>query len=136
MDSAVLNLLEHGFSMKLFLQLIGLMIAFLVVLGIKDFLTSLYEYRKFKGSMDVGRGTWIRLPTPVGHVDGQITQANRSHVVVDTIDTRIHLPMKSFRERDWILLKRDAFPDDTDDEEPVSFEARKQAIKDLCGKEL
>ena len=99
---------------NLILPLIQAMVVFFLVLWIKNYIVSLYAWFQFKGSLNIGYGTWVRLPTSNSHVDGQITQANRHVIRVDTPDLRIFIPTRSFRERYWTLLKKDAFDNDKD----------------------
>ena len=98
---------------NLLLPLIQAMVVFFLVLWIKNYIVSLYAWFQFKGSLNIGYGTWVRLPTSSSYVDGQITQANRHVIRVDTPELRIFIPTKTFRDRDWALLKKDAFDNDT-----------------------
>jgi hypothetical protein len=104
--------LVASLNWNLILPLIQAMVVFFLVLWIKNYIVSLYAWFQFKGSLNIGYGTWVRIPTSNSHVDGQITQANRHVIRIDTKDTRIFIPTKSFRERDWALLKKDAFDKD------------------------
>jgi len=106
--------LVASMNWNLILPLIQAMVVFFLVLWIKNYIVSLYAWFQFKGSLNIGYGTWVRLPTSNSYVDGQITQANRHVIRVDTPELRIFIPTKSFRERDWALLKKDAFDDVTD----------------------
>jgi len=93
----------------LLLQLIQAMIVFFIVIWVKNYVVSLHAWLSFKGSLNIGYGTWVRIPISDTYVDGQITQANRHVIRVDTPELRIFIPTKTFRERDWALLKKDAF---------------------------
>ena len=89
------------------------MIVFFLAIWIKNFVVNYHAWLNFKGSMNICLGTWVRLPTATGHVDGQIVEANRNVIRIDTPDLKIFIPTKSFRDRDWVLLKKDALlPED------------------------
>jgi len=101
--------LVASLNWNLLFPLIQAMIVFFIVIWIKNYVVSLHAWLSFKGSLNIGYGTWVRLPTSNSFVDGQITQANRHVIRVDTPELRIFIPTKTFRDRDWALLKKDAF---------------------------
>ena len=97
---------------NLLLSLIQAMIVFFIVVWIKNYITNLHAWFSFRGSLNIGYGTWVRLPTSVGHVDGQITSANRNVIRIDTKELTIFIPTKKFNERDWVLLKKEALDEE------------------------
>ncbi|KPA08938.1 hypothetical protein MHK_010857 [Candidatus Magnetomorum sp. HK-1] len=101
--------LVASLNWNLLLPLIQAMVVFFLVIWVKNYVVSLHAWLNFKGSLNIGYGTWVRLPTSNSYVDGQITQADRHIIRVDTPELRIFIPTKTFRERDWALLKKDAF---------------------------
>jgi len=114
MESSITELVK-SVDVNLFIPLFQAMIAFFIVLWIKNYITSLHAWLLFKNSLNIGIGTWIRLQTTTGFVDGQIRSANRNVIEIDTKDLRIFVPTKSFRERDWALLKKEALDEDDPD---------------------
>jgi len=103
-----INQIIKSIDWKLILTIIQGSISFFIVLWLKNLLISYYSWLKFKNSMHVCLGTWIRMPTSNGHVDGQIQSANMQFIEINTKKTRIIIPTKTFPERDWVLLKKDA----------------------------
>ncbi|MBF0450112.1 MAG: hypothetical protein HQK75_05375 [Candidatus Magnetomorum sp.] len=114
------NDLVASLNWNLLLPLIQAMIVFFLIIWVKNYVVSLHAWLSFRGSLNIGFGTWVRLPTSNSYVDGQITQANRHVIRVDTPELRIFIPTKTFRERDWVLLKKDAFDDKNDAKKSVT----------------
>lgn len=83
-------------------------VAFFVVILIRSFVLSLHAMISFRNSLYISMGTCVRIPTATGHVDGEITFVNRSVIIVENKELRIIIPTKTFRERDWVVLKKEA----------------------------
>jgi len=103
-----MNQLVASINWKLMFTIIQGAIAFFLVLWIKNFLVALVAWLRFKNSLYMCLGTWVRIPTSDSYVDGQIQSANIRFIEIVTKETRIYIPTKSFPDRDWVLLKKDA----------------------------
>ncbi|KPA08937.1 Mechanosensitive ion channel MscS domain protein [Candidatus Magnetomorum sp. HK-1] len=93
---------------KLMFTIIQGAIAFFIVLWLKNFIVAFFAWLKFKNSMHICLGTWIRIPTSDSYVDGQIQSANMRFIEINTKETRIFIPTKTFPDRDWVIIKKDA----------------------------
>ena len=71
-------------------------------------IVSFVAWLKLKNSLYICLGTWVRIPTSDKYVDGQIQSANMTYIEIITKDTRIYIPTKTFPDRDWVILKKDA----------------------------
>ena len=102
---------------KLMVPIVECMFAFYIMLWAKNYIISLHAWLSFKSSLNICLGTWVRIDSYTGFVDGQIKFANRTVIVVETKDLSIFIPTKTFRERDWVLLKKAAMMDEDGDVE-------------------
>jgi hypothetical protein len=102
------NQIVASINWKLMFTIIQGAIAFFFVLWIKNFIVALVAWLRFKNSLYICLGTWVRMPTSDKYVDGQIQSANMRYIEVVTKDTRIFIPTKTFPDRDWVILKKDA----------------------------
>jgi len=93
---------------KLIFSIIQGSMAFFIVLWLKNMIVSFSAWLKFKNSMNICLGTWVRMPTSDSYVDGQIQSANMRFIEINTKKTRIFIPTKTFPDRDWAILKKDA----------------------------
>jgi len=102
------NQLIASINWKLMFTIIQGAIAFFIVLWIKNMIVSFVAWLKLKNSLYICLGTWVRIPTSDKYVDGQIQSANMTYIEIITKDTRIYIPTKTFPDRDWVILKKDA----------------------------
>jgi len=93
---------------KLIGTIIQSAVAFFFVLWIKNFIVAFVAWLRLKNSLYICLGTWVRIPTSDKHVDGQIQSATMQYIEIVTKDTRIFIPTKTFPDRDWVILKKDA----------------------------
>jgi len=93
---------------KLMFTIIQGAIAFFIVLCMKNFIVAFVAWLRFKNSLYICLGTWVRMPTSDNFVDGQIQSATMRYIEIVTEDTRIYVPTKTFPDRDWVILKKDA----------------------------
>ncbi|MBF0450113.1 MAG: mechanosensitive ion channel [Candidatus Magnetomorum sp.] len=100
---------------KLMFSIIQGALAFFIVLWLKNLIVGFFAWLKFKNSMHICLGTWIRLPTSSSYVDGQIQSADMRFIEVNTKETRIYIPTKTFPDRDWVIVKKDALLSHEDD---------------------
>jgi len=75
-----------------------------ITVGIKSYVSSIFELQKFKSSIHFGVGTYIRRSTPTGHDDGKITNANRKHIEIMFKDYTLFKSIKDFDKQDWAIL--------------------------------
>ncbi len=108
MNDTVIQLVQDGLKWELLFTLIQLMVAAYVVIYLKAVIVNEFAWRSFRSSLNICINTWVRIPTPTGHMDGQIVEANRRRIIVETKETRIYIPTKTFPDRDWYLLRKDA----------------------------
>ena len=80
------------------------MVAGYILMSLKSVIVNEFAYRSFRTSLNICIGTRIRVPTVAGNVDGEIIEANRRRIVIETEDTRLYIPTKTFPDRDWCLL--------------------------------
>jgi hypothetical protein len=103
-----INQMVASINWKMMFTIIQGAIAFFFVLWIKNFIVAFVAWLRFKNSLYICLGTWVRMPTSDKYVDGQIQSANMRYIEVVTKDTRIFIPTKTFPDRDWVILKKDA----------------------------
>jgi hypothetical protein len=105
---------------KLMFTIIQGAIAFFIVIWLKNLVISFSAWLKFKNSMHICLGTWVRFQTSEKYVDGQILSANMRFIEVNTKETRIFIPTKSFPDRDWTILKKYALLSHEDEMEQIA----------------
>jgi hypothetical protein len=93
---------------KLMFTIIQGAVAFFIILWIKNFIVAFVAWLKFKNSLYICLGTWVRIPTSDNYVDGQIQSATMRYIEIVTKYTRIYIPTKTFPDRDWVIVKKDA----------------------------
>ncbi len=108
MIETITQMVQDGLKLDLLFTLLQLMVAIYVLMLIKAFIVNEVAWRSFRSSLNICMGTWVRVSTTTGHVDGQIVEANRKCIIIKTDDTRIHIPTKTFPDRDWTLLRKAA----------------------------
>ncbi len=92
--------------MSLLFTLFQLMAVGYILIYLKSLIVSEFAYRSFRNSLNICINTWVRVPTTTGHVDGQIVEVDRKRIVVETEDTRLYIPTKTFPDRDWYLVRK------------------------------
>lgn len=105
MEKTILSMVEGGLKWEFIFTLMQLMLVAYVILLLRSMLINELAWRKFKSSLVIGINTRIRLNTPSGYVDGQIIQASRNSIKVDIGDAIVYIPMKSFPNKEWIVVK-------------------------------
>jgi len=103
-----INQIVASVNWKLMFSIIQGAIAFFIVLWVKNLIVSFSAWIRFKNSLYICLGTWVRLPTSDGYVDGQVQSANMRFIEISTKETRIYIPTKTFPDRDWVILKKHA----------------------------
>lgn len=117
MIETITQMIQDGLKLDLLFTLVQLMVAAYALMLVKAFIVNEVAWRSFKGSLNICMGTWVRTTTSKGHVDGQIVEANRKCIIIETTETRIHIPTKTFPDRDWSLLKKAALKCEQNGEE-------------------
>ena len=105
MTETIVEMVQNGLKGELLLLLFQLMVAGYILMYLKSVIINEFAYRSFRTSLNICIGTRIRVPTVAGNVDGVIIEANRRRIVIETEDTRLYIPTKTFPDRDWNLLK-------------------------------
>jgi hypothetical protein len=118
---------------KLMFTIIQGAVAFFIVLWIKNYIVALVAWLRFKNSLYMCLGTWVRLPTSDSYVDGQIQSANIRFIEIITKETRVYIPTKTFSDRDWVILKKDALLSHEDEMNQLgSVESPNISISDVA----
>ena len=105
MSETVVEMVQNGLKGELLLLLFQLMVAGYILMSLKSVIVNEFAYRSFRTSLNICIGTRIRIPTVAGNIDGEIVKANRRRIVIETKETRLYIPTKTFSDRDWCLLK-------------------------------
>ena len=105
MSETVVEMVQNGLKGELLLLLFQLMVAGYILMYLKSVIVNEFAYRSFRTSLNICIGTRIRIPTVAGNIDGEIVKANRRRIVIETKETRLYVPTKTFSDRDWCLLK-------------------------------
>jgi len=130
-----LNQLVASINWKLMFTIVQGAIAFFFVLWIKNFIVALVAWLRFKNSLYICLGTWVRIPTSDKYVDGQIQSANMRYIEIVTEETRIYIPTKTFPDRDWVILKKDALLTHEDEMMQMgTMDSPKMALSDVGNK--
>lgn len=90
---------------ELLIELASFLIAIFLGITIKNKIQKIIAFRSFKNSMNVGIGTWVRMPTAVGHIDGKIIRADAKRIVIETDVSYIYVPTIEFSSKTWQILK-------------------------------
>lgn len=99
-------MVQGGLKLELVYLLVQLMVVGYLIIWIKSLLTNEFAWRRFKGNINIGKHSRIRITLPSGHVDGEIIEANRRVITIDTGETFVFIPTKTFPDRDWALVKQ------------------------------
>ncbi len=105
MTETIVEMVQNGLKGELLLLLFQLMVAGYIIMSLKAVIINEFAYRSFRTSLNICIGTRIRIPTVAGNIDGEIVKANRRRIVIETKETRLYVPTKTFSDRDWNLLK-------------------------------
>lgn len=105
MIETITQMIQDGLKLDLVFTLVQLMVVAYVLMFLKAVIVNEFAWRSFRGSLNICINTRVRISTYTGNVDGQIVEANRTRIVVETDDTRVYIPTKTFPDRDWHLLK-------------------------------
>ncbi len=105
MTETIVEMVQNGLKGELLLLLFQLMVAGYILMSLKSVIVNEFAYRSFRTSLNICIGTRIRVPTVAGNIDGEIVKANRRRIVIETKETRLYVPTKTFSDRDWCLLK-------------------------------
>jgi hypothetical protein len=105
MTETIVEMVQNGLKGELLLLLFQLMVAGYILMYLKSVIVNEFAYRSFRTSLNICIGTRIRIPTVAGNIDGEIVKANRRRIVIETKETRLYVPTKTFSDRDWCLLK-------------------------------
>ena len=105
MSETIVEMVQNGLKGELLLLLFQLMVAGYILMYLKSVIVNEFAYRSFRTSLNICIGTRIRIPTVAGNIDGEIVEANRRRIVIETKETRLYVPTKTFSDRDWCLLK-------------------------------
>ena len=105
MSDTLFTMVQDGLKLEMVYLLIQLMLVAYIIIWIKSILINEFAWRKFKNNINIGKHSQIRLALSNGHIDGEIVDANRRVITVDTGDTFVFIPTKTFPDKVWTLVK-------------------------------
>ena len=80
-------------------------LAGILTVSLKSYASSLLDLQKFKASIHLGIGTYIRMSsTHTGYDDGEIIYVNRKYIIIRFKDYKLLKSIKGFDQQDWAIL--------------------------------
>ena len=110
MDKIIQSLMTDGLNMEAIFQLVILMVVFFIVLYIKDLMERYSAYKSFCNNKTIGIGSWVRIPTSSGYIDGKVKEVDIKYIVIVCEEVKIMVSIKSFTTRDWSIVRIDKVP--------------------------
>jgi hypothetical protein len=104
MESIIRDVLT-GMTIDTVINLVILLIAVFLSIAVRNFVQHLVALQSFKNSMNIAIGTTVRMPTPTGHIDGEIVRVNSKRIVIETEVSYIYVPTIDFSKKTWQILK-------------------------------
>jgi len=110
MDKIIQDLMTNGLNIEAIFQLVMLMIVFFVILYIKDLMERYSAYKSFCNNKTIGIGSWVRIPTSSGYIDGKVKEVDIKYIIIECKEVKIMVSIKSFTTRDWSIVRIDKVP--------------------------
>ena len=104
MENTIITIFE-SIDSNLVRLLMNAMVAYFIVIAVKNVITTVYNHMVFRSSEHVCIGTVIRIGSATGYHDCKITSVNFRYIVVENEDIKILVPIHDIYERMWKLPK-------------------------------
>ena len=106
MDTAdtIKEMVQGGLQPELVFALCQFILVGFLLVYLRNAVINEVAYRSFKGSSCLGNGSWLRMKTTTGHIDGIVTGYSRRWIHIKTADGTVHEPMKRYPEKSWYVL--------------------------------
>jgi len=105
MDDITLKIFTSGITLESLVGIISLLVSVFFGMAIRKWIQRVIALRTFKNSIYIGIGTYIRIPTSTGHIDGEIIKVSSKRIVIETDVSYIYVPTVDFTDKSWQILK-------------------------------
>ncbi len=109
MEKYILDVIENGLTWATGKPLLEIMIAILVIMALKNWMTNLvqrwFAYQRVAKHPYFKKGCWIRFANSYEYVDGEVVTIDSRQVVVQCAKTFEHIPILMFDGQQKSILK-------------------------------